>query len=305
MAPQKKLKGVKLAKGLEYNGSFPKGASFVYGEVKKDGLRGFAIKKDGKVKLYTASGVRVVNAPQVERALTKLSKKHTDNRFFDGEFFYKNCRTTLSIVKKQTPDHPLRDRLTFHLFDTLTLAEWNNKECTTQLKRRKVDLTLMFTVFEAKHKKKPYYKNLQQFQHHIIAPTDKAVQKFHANAVKDGHEGMMIKDPESLYSFRKNRDWQKLKPYRESDLKIVDVKKGNGKHKDRLGSLRLKGVIDDKKVLTWCGGGLTDEQRTLMWKMHKQGNLIGKIVEMQHEGLTVNKALRFPCFLRFHPAKNL
>jgi hypothetical protein len=66
----------------------------------------------------------------------------------------------------------------------------------------------------------------------------------------------------------------------------------------------LKGIIDGKKVKTRCGGGFKDHERESLWKMHKAGKLVGKIVEIEHEGLTRKNAVRFPQFRRLHPEKN-
>lgn len=302
MAKQKKLPGIKLAKGLEYKGKFPPKAKFMYAEFKKDGLRGFAYKG----KMYTYSGVRVVNAPKIEAAL-KFIPKTMANNVMDGEFFYKNCRTTLGIVKTQTPDHALRDKLQFFAFDFISMKEWKKHKGTVPLKRRKTNLYVALHKMGIRFIKKygdKKEKPIKMFMATTIAATDEAVQKFHKAACASGHEGTMIKDPNSVYSFRKNRDWQKLKPYRESDMKIIKVKEGKGKHKGRLGGVRVKGLIDGVKVETFCGGGFKDHERGKYWKLHKKGKLIGKIVEMKHEGITKNKAVRFPGFRRMHPEKN-
>lgn len=297
MPKQKTLPGVKLAKGLDYKGKFPKDAKFVYFEPKRDGIRGVAING----KMYTRTGVRVVNAPFVEKALA-LIPKISKNYVLDGEFFYKNCQQTLGIVKTQTPDHKLRNKLVFYVFDIISKKEFDAKLCTTPLKRRKVNLEI--ALVKIHRFRSIVIGAVEKFEYKTIAPTDKVVQKEFRLALKAGHEGGMIKDPMSCYSFRKNKDWLKLKPVRESDLKILAVKIGKGKNSKRLGSLRLKGIVDGQKIDTWCGGGFKDKERELLWKMHLKGKLIGKVIEMHHEGVTKKKALRFPGFLRFHPDKN-
>lgn len=301
MAKQKRLANVKLAKGNEYKGKFPKDAKFMYAEVKKDGLRGFYLEG----KLYTASGVLVVNAPQVIKALG-LIPKTLKNFVLDGEFFYKNCRTTLGIIKTQTPDHPLRNKLQFFVFDMISRKEWDNKKGTVPLKRRKTNLYVALYRYGSRFiaKYKPQEKPVKMFKATVIKPTDEAVQAFHKDACRRGHEGSMIKDPNSVYAFRKTNDWMKLKPYRESDVKVIAAKEGKGKNKGKLGAVTVIGVIDGKKVKTDCGGGYKDHERVALWKLHKKGKLVGTVIEMTHEGLTVNKAVRFPNFSRVHPEKN-
>jgi ATP-dependent DNA ligase len=303
MAKQKKLANVHPAKGLVYAGKFPKDTKWMYANVKKDGLRGFAI--DGK--MYTSTGVLVVNAPMIEAALRSIPKRYFSRRL-DGEFFYKNCRTTLGIVKTQTPDHPLRNKLRFYAFDSIPKKEWDAKKGEEPQHRRQLELYLALLQMKRRLKKSKSKQEvidaIKMFRYYIVDANNAAVQAFHKKAVKAGHEGTMLKDPNAVYAFRKNRDWQKLKPYKENDLRIVDAEIGTKRNKTRLGALILEGIIDKKKVRTKCGGGFTDALRDELWAMHKKKKLVGKIAEIEHEGLTKNFAVRFPEFRRLHPEKN-
>jgi ATP-dependent DNA ligase len=267
-------------------------------------LRCFAYKG----KLYTASGVLIVNAPLVEKALKQIPKI-AKNYVFDGEIFYKSCDITKGIVKTQTPGHKLGKKLQLFTFDLISRKEWEAKKGTVPLKRRQMNLMLaVMKIRKSKRlKTKEELAAIQLFQYDVLEPTDKAVQKYAQQAQKDGHEGIMLKNPNAVYAFRKTKDWLKLKPYRENDLRVINVERGTDGKKNgkRLGALILKGVIDGVKVKTKCGGGFTDKQRDELWAMHKKGHLIGKIVEVKHEGLTKNAAVRFPEFRRLHPEKNI
>lgn len=302
MAKQERPHKIALAKGHEYRPErIPKGRKFLYVENKKDGIRCVVI--DGKC--YTSTGVRIINAPMIEKAfaaIPNIGKKFV----FDGELYYKNCDTTKAIAKTLTKEHPLRDKLQLFLFDCIHRSEWDNQKGKTALKRRKVNLFIAVKKIRVKSKHPVAKKAIQLFEHFTIEPTNQAVKKFQKKSVADGHEGSMIKDPESVYAFRKNWDWQKLKPYRESDLKIIGAELGTkGKqHENRLGKLILSGVVDGVKVKTKCGGGLTHKNRDELWKLYQKGKLVGKIAEIKHEGLTKNNAVRFPEFLRLHPDKN-
>ena len=299
VATQKRLAGIKPAKGLEFKGKFPARTKFVYLEPKRDGLRCIVYKG----KCYTATGVRIVNAPLIEKALKRIPGT-AKNFVFDGEIFYKSCDVTKGIVKTQTPGHKLGHKLQLFAFDLISKKEWDAKECKTPLKRRKVNLAIALTKLGVRCKDKAVRNAIQPCECAVSEPNEKALKKLFKQFVAQGFEGLMMKDPHSHYSFRKNRDWQKLKPYSESDLKIINVETGTGKNKNRLGKLTLAGVIDGVKVKTKCGGGFLDKQRDELWAMHKKGKLIGKIVEIEHEGLTKKNAVRFPQFRRIHPEKN-
>jgi ATP-dependent DNA ligase len=297
MPKQKRLKGFAIAKGQEYKGKLPKQylkLKHVLSETKFDGLRGIIIVRKGTAKAYTSTGVLVPNASHLCKL---LSNSIADMRMYDGEFFVKNWNLTQGIVKTQKK-HPKRKLLCIRLFDCVALSEWDNQIGITPLDKRKRNLLRIL-------KKLKFPKQLIYTADVPIEPTDKEIKKYMHFAKKAGHEGVMIKDPTAPYAFKRSANWLKLKPKRESDLKIVDVKLGTEglRHEKTLGRLWLEGIIDGVKVRTKVGSGFTDAERKKYWKMHKQGKLIGKVVMIEHEGLTAKKAVRFPEFIRFHAEK--
>lgn len=306
MSKQKALKNFTLAKPVELNlvKGFPKTLKSVIKEEKLDGFRGFAIVRKGKAKLYTSGGVLVVNGPRIIKAfeimaISKLPQlgRLFKNRCYDGEFFVRNWNDTGSIVKRQKPDHPKRKELCFRIFDTISLEEWDARKGVDKLRRRKVNLVIFETVA-----KQWLDKKCSNAVPVIIGKRMKATvvnaEKFLKWCLKRKHEGCVFKNPESVYPFKKHRDYgYKLKPFQESDLKVIDHKMGNGKNSHHTGSMMCVGYFDGKKIKVQVGGGLKDTDRDLFYKLFKKKKLIGTIIEMKHEGLTAKGSLRFP---RFH-----
>lgn len=306
MSKQKALKNFTLAKPVELKLSkgFPKTLKSVIKEEKLDGFRGFAIVRNGKAKLYTGGGVLVVNGPRIKKALELVastqSKKNPisfANRCYDGEFFVKNWNDTGSIVKRQKPDHPKRKELCFRIFDTITLDEWESKQGVDALKRRKTNLYLFQMVTERISKK---YANAVQciIGKRMIATVENAT-KFLKWCKKHKHEGCVFKNPESVYTFKKHRDYgYKLKPFSEMDLEVVAHEMGSGRNSKRTGALHCIGLIGKKKIKVRVGGGLSDKDRDNFYKLHKRNKLIGLIIEVKHEGITSKNAIRFPRYFR-------
>ena len=85
----------------------------------------------------------------------------------------------------------------------------------------------------------------------------------YARALDAGHEGVMLKNPSSVYGpGKRGKNWLKIKPVMETlDLFVIGAKWGEGRA-SLLGSYRL-GCIDQEtnKLLDlgWVATGLTDE----------------------------------------------
>lgn len=291
-----KPKELKTNLKLEVVGKLPKNlasASYLLAEPKSDGLRGIAFVSASSVKLYTAGGVRMVNGPAIVKALQNYTPLMQDAIVIDGEFFSENWNDTSSIVKTLSSDHPKRKQLKFRVFDMLLMAEFDKKSCSESLAVRQAKLRAVCGRLQASG-----HTAVTMFDEERIKPTTDVIQRIFRRHLKEGHEGTVVKHPESLYAYKRSDSWVKLKPFFSADLKVVNVKEGTGKHKGRLGAFFCEGKIDGKRILTRVGGGLVDKDRDKFWKMHKRGKLLGTIVEVVHEGLTANNAVRFPRYFR-------
>lgn len=136
-----------------------------------------------------------------------------------------------------------------------------------------------------------------------------------------GWEGIMLKDLDSLYMSgksyssacgedRKSPKWfafQKMKVVTETyDLLVVDVYKGTGKNKGRLGGVYCEYVDGEGRghILS-VGSGFSDSDRDYYWK--NKNEIIGHFIEIESDGETMNddggRSLRFPVFKRIRKDK--
>jgi DNA ligase 1 len=82
-------------------------------------------------------------------------------------------------------------------------------------------------------------------------------------ALREGHEGIVVKDAASLYSAgRRGKAWRKVKPVRTYDLVVLGAEWGHGRRRGRLSNLHL-GARDPGTgqflMVGKCFKGLTDE----------------------------------------------
>jgi DNA ligase-1 len=130
-----------------------------------------------------------------------------------------------------------------------------------------------------------------------VKATEENFKVYHDDWVRQGEEGIMIKDINAPYKFK--RDWSvmKYKAFFDADVEIKDMLEGTGKHQGKLGSF----VIDYKGKEVRVGSGLNDETREKLWKNPKSH--IGRIIEVRYQEETPDGSLRFPTFVCFRNDK--
>jgi DNA ligase-1 len=90
------------------------------------------------------------------------------------------------------------------------------------------------------------------------------VTKIYEEAIGAGHEGVMLKSPQSPYApGKRGKNWLKIKPVMETlDLVVIGARWGEGRRASFLGSYRLASPDPDSGKLEdvgWVATGITDE----------------------------------------------
>lgn len=291
-----KQEDFKIAGAVEYKGQKLK-YDELYAEPKLDGMRMKIVMYGSKGVAYTRGGCEMVNAKHV---ISELEARPAlfHNRVLDGEaVIYDEAgkvdfNLTQSVCMTETP-HPRAKDLQYRVFDVLKTGDWKLKICKDTLAHRKNTLKRLLDRLHS--------KRIVRVKHKAIKADILEMRSFMKRMRKLGYEGGVYKNPASFYSYRKNNDWWKLKPYTEGDFEITGVKAGKkgktGQMLGLIGSLHVKGVVDGKAV-TFHSSGMTMKLRKEMTAMHKKGKLVGLTVETKHEGLTVKNKVRFPRFQR-------
>lgn len=112
--------------------------------------------------------------------------------------------------------------------------------------------------------------------------------------VSQGFEGAMVKNLVSGYEYKRSYAWQKIKPEKDIDLKVIDIQDGKPgtKYVGLVGAL----IVDYNGIQVGVGSGLSDEQR-VQWSERPE-DIIGKTITIKYQEITKNKdgtnSLRFP-----------
>ena len=102
-----------------------------------------------------------------------------------------------------------------------------------------------------------------------------------------GAEGIMLRNPDSLYQQKRSRDLLKVKSHKSAEATVIGYTDGKGKHTGVIGALQCK---DDNGKSFKLGTGLSDAER-------QNPPAIGERVTYQYFELTQAGAPRFPVYI--------
>jgi DNA ligase 1 len=163
-----------------------------------------------------------------------LGKEKLDGELWMGRKLFSE---TISIVKSQGLDKEWKD-ITYRIFDL-------------------PDSTLPFEERVAKMKKltlPKYCEVVEQTLCKNIADLKDTLKAYESK----GGEGVMLRQPKSLYEGRRSSTLLKVKSFFDDEAVIVGYVDGKGRHAGKVGAYECKMKNGNKFA---CGSGLTDKER--------------------------------------------
>jgi DNA ligase-1 len=158
-----------------------------------------------------------------------------------------------------------------------------------------------FRVFDAPEDGEPFEKRLQTIQrimqknrpayalaheHHLCSDLDQLRREL-AQIEALGGEGLMLRQPGSLYEAGRSATLLKIKSFHDADAVVVGHEPGAGRHKGRLGAL-LAEMADGTRFSV--GTGFSDAERN-----HPPP--IGSTITFRYQELTDGGVPRFPSYI--------
>lgn len=105
-----------------------------------------------------------------------------------------------------------------------------------------------------------------------------------------GGEGLIVRNPESLYKTGRSRDILKIKNFYDAEAVVIDHIPGKGRNRGRLGAL-LVHLVDDKDIIFKIGTGFTDAERD-------NPPPPGTIITFKFYGYYASGIPKFPSYMR-------
>ncbi|MBC8208500.1 MAG: DNA ligase [Desulfobulbaceae bacterium] len=109
---------------------------------------------------------------------------------------------------------------------------------------------------------------------------------------KLGGEGIILRRPNSPYVVGRSADILKVKSYYDTEAVVIAEFPGNGRNKDRMGSLLVE--LPETKIRFKIGSGFTDAER-------ETPPVPGSVITFRYYGFYESGIPKFPSFLRIRP----
>jgi len=257
-------------------------------EYKYDGMRILAHVTEDGIEYYSRSGLVQPKFRGVFDDLLSEIRKATDDDFWtDGEVLAPTFQETMNARKSDADT----SNLVYRVFDMVYAQDWADQKSRVGNLGRRENLEFLMSELP---------EGNVQLSEGVDCETRKEVEDFYQNLLAAGAEGVIIKDPDAPYYWKRHKAWTKYKPVWTADLTLLGMYEGTGKYKGMLGGFQLKGELEDGTVVRAdCGSGFDDAARKEFWDNQKK--YIGKTIEVEYQ--EVSKAqksdtfsLRFPVY---------
>jgi DNA ligase len=227
---------------------------------KYDGLRAYW---DGQ-KLWSRKG-NLIHAP--DYFLAELPR----DIVLDGELWIGHGRfeETMSIVRSETPDDRWK-QIRYMVFDA--------PQAKGLFEERMQFVRAI--ISEGKHFVTVVPQERCQGRAQLLAQRDRVV--------REGGEGLMLRQPGSAYEAGRSPTLLKVKPFDDAEATVIGHEPGKGKFAGKLGALRVR--CDDGREFS-IGTGLTTADRD-------SPPPIGTVITYRFQGLTAKGLPRFPSYFR-------
>lgn len=288
-------------------------------EPKYDGVRTLIRKVNGRPLPLSRNGLPFDNFEEIEIALAGMP----DDVVLDGEVITVDFDITGKPRTKDESFNALMKRaggdrgknvdvvpvLIYKVFDAIPAADFDALKCDLGLDQRKLlaneAVTTARDVKVANCPDNPGYNGgllgsvtrTKSFTCNNAAD----VNTFYETLVADGYEGAMVKGQKGKYTFKRNDTWQKIKPFKTTDLRITGFVEGEGDFVGTLGAVLMEGEEEGKAIKTKVGSGFSRKLRDDIWS--DQAGFLNTIGEIKFQGVSLAEgetvhSLRFPTWKR-------
>ena len=222
----------------------------------------------------TRNGKRIYNVPHIEQSLKMLQ---VDG--FDGEIYQKGLdfETINGLVRRSR--NLIETELEYWVFDWIH----SSLPCKRRLEDLQKKLTEHPEIALTKIKRVPW----------DYAKDQAEVYRFMNRWVQEGFEGVMVRDPQAMYQFRRTQALLKLKPWKFATAKVLGWIAGKGKHEGSVGALEIQAENGSWKCEV--GTGFKDDERTLSYFDSFFSN---RLIQIKYQELSKYGVPRFPVFVR-------
>jgi DNA ligase-1 len=168
---------------------------------------------------------------------------------------------------------------------------------------------IQYRVFDAPAEQQPFEERMAFLQDQVVALGNDYL-RFHeqsrcegiehlqtelARVDSLGGEGLMLREPASVYESGRSTTLLKVKNFHDAEAVVIEHQPGKGKHKGQLGALRVR--LDDGTEFS-LGSGFSEQDRNTPPP-------VGAVITYRYQELTDSGVPRFASFLRVRAEKDV
>ena len=245
-------------------------------QPKLDGIRCIAIIRKGKCTLWSRTRKAINSMPHIVTEIERQFKGREDC-ILDGELYNHSYKDNFEeIVSLVRPDAPKAGHavVQYHIYDTAT-------PILTFQER---------SAFLARHIKPNNILVLVDTVPIVFMSTSKddGVGEAFVKYRKQGYEGAMIRNAQSLYENKRSYNLQKIKEFDDAEFKVIGVESGRGK----MAECAIFRCTTKDGAEFSCK--MEGELAKLKPYLKAPKTVIGKLLTVRYQGLTNGNVPRFP-----------
>lgn len=249
------------------------------------------IIEDGKALDRKVGNGRITSFIKREATLESLYSK-IDAVLKSGRYLTgKNLKISNEIKQKEQTFIEIDSNLTFEIWDSLTLEEFERGLSTRPYTERFGEAIRLSFMTQS-------LRPIPSFRVYSMKEAQAVADEY----ISEGFEGAVVKKLDTIWEDGTSKDMVKIKEVYDADLYCVGIKVGKGKYEGKIGSLSLQTTCG--RIEVDCGSGLTDLDRN-----KHPDEFIGKIIEIQYNKFIQSKkdkpaSLYLPRFVEVREDKN-
>lgn len=267
---------IKMFQPMKPRGTYTEDKLPMYGDFKFNGQRTTVEKIGGEIKMFSPSG-KIYDIPfikiQFKRLLKDLDNVRLDCELDakpdsfgvpDKQFADDNVRLVVNGWMNSvysSPDMVLTDmdkvnKIRFSIFDLINIDEAYQDKQGAKGELLTKRLSKLENIYNSV--KSAFIPNLY-FKKPILLETHEEVAVLFYSVVKRKGEGLILKNPNSIYHSGETQEWCKLKNIATTDLEIVDYKLGGDRTKNSGKVTSIICATSCRKLFVTVGSGLKQE----------------------------------------------
>lgn len=242
-------------------------------QLKYDGVRIIAVNDCGDTGFFTRNGKEVV-LPKLKEILDRGI--HT-NYVLDGELTLISGKQEDRVVVSGMVNSAMHGgsvietNLRLNCFDFMKLSDWSAAKCDEQYRVRFSNMSIVLEDIESDH----FIPAVT-----LTIATAEDANEYYQEVIEAGYEGLILKSETHKYSFKRSKDWVKVKETKEADLKCIGWQVGKGKYAGIIGALVCTGEVEGKSIEVNVAG-----LSIMAAAIDPDINYIGKTIEVKYNAV--------------------